>query len=110
MSTVYLDGASAAFVPLHFALLAALVRRRSPAHYRPPGVYLLLQLCCLQGIAGVKLRRQMRNDFGLDGNDLNACASYTICSCLSVIQDANEYQMQADASLRAAPGQQAMTK
>jgi len=52
----------------------------------------------------------MRNDFGLDGNDLNACASYTICSCLSVIQDANEYQMQADASLRAAPGQQAMTK
>ena len=60
--------------------------------------------------SGVKLRRQMRNDFGLDGNDLNACASYTICSCLSVIQDANEYQMQADASLRTAPGQQAMTK
>jgi Cys-rich protein (TIGR01571 family) len=73
------------------------------------GVYFLLQICCLQGIAGVSLRKKIRRAHDLQGRDINACLSYTVCPCLSVVQDSNEHQMQADAVLRSAPRQQQMT-
>ncbi|WPT10721.1 hypothetical protein PSENEW3n2_00001893 [Picochlorum sp. SENEW3] len=68
-------------------------------------------MCCLQGCVGCSSRRQLRDRFNLEGDDVNACLSYTICSCLSVIQDANEFRAQTDAALNKptqAPAQQEM--
>lgn len=80
---------------------------------KPCLIFWLLHLCCLQGCVGCSSRRQLRNRFNLEGTDVNACLSYTICSCLSVVQDANEFRAQTDAALTSptqAPAQQKIEK